>query len=101
VQGKLLLSEGVVKGSTINSHDPGAHPQTCPLGEVSSNDAVIRKLHLQSLSGFLGATARVEDVEKGADNSTWTVHVVVGAKNPTRYFFLLDECGSIYHFGRI
>jgi len=101
LQGKMVLTEGVVKGTTVNSHQPGAHPQTCPLGAVSSNDEVVRKLRLKSLSGFLGDTARVEDTEKAADNTTWTVHIVVGTTNPTRYFFLLDECGGIFHFGKI
>jgi hypothetical protein len=100
VHGKLVMVQGVFKGTTINSHEPGAHWQTCSMGEVHSEDDIIQKLRLKLLAPFLGGVPRVESVEKET-GPAWTVHLAVGGKIPGRYFFMLDECGSIFDFGKI
>jgi hypothetical protein len=100
VHGRLVMVQGVFKGTTINSHEPGAHWQTCSMGEVHSEDDIIQKLRLKLLAPFLGGVLRVESVEKET-GPAWTVHLAVGGKVPSRYFFMLDECGSIFDFGKI
>jgi hypothetical protein len=53
------MVQGVFKGTTINSHEPGAHWQTCSMGEVHSEDDIIQKLRLKLLAPFLGGVPRV------------------------------------------
>lgn len=100
VHGRLVLVQGVFKGTTINNHEPGAHWQTCSMGKPHSDDDIIQKLRLKLLAPFIGGIPRVENVEKET-GPAWTVHLVVGGKVPGRYFFMLDECGSIFDLGKI
>lgn len=106
--GRIVLYEAWLHGALLDTAESGWPVKSCYLTKPATTKALVERLQLRHLAVLLGGRVRVLEVNGGVGVSGrvgelgWNAHIEVsqGSKH-IRYFFSLDDCGSIESLGPV